>query len=102
MNRWIPIAIVIGVILVVVIAIDLSSQPKPTKGQCLLAKNIVLPDACVNSCPKPLDCTATTRPYAVFFKQAATCMDAVICSATPRTSVVVVSAGREARGGALK
>jgi hypothetical protein len=33
----------------------------------------------VNSCKTPFDCTSTTRPYAVFFTQAASCMDAVIC-----------------------
>lgn len=72
----------LGLIIIVVgalVVIDVASTPKPTKGQCLLARRIILPDICVNSCTEPFDCTATTRPYAIFFKQAATCVDAVIC-----------------------
>jgi hypothetical protein len=71
----------IGAILVilVLIAVDVAKTPTATKGQCLLARRIILPDICVNSCNPPFDCTATTRPYAVFFSQAASCLDAVIC-----------------------
>jgi len=81
MKRLVLTVIVVGLIITVVVVIDVSSPPKPTKGQCLLAKRILLPDVCVNSCPQFFDCTATTRPYGFFFTQAATCADAVICSA---------------------
>jgi hypothetical protein len=61
------------------VAIDVATAPTPRTGQCLLVRRTVLPDVCVNSCTEPFDCTRTTRPYAVFFTQAATCLDAVIC-----------------------
>lgn len=66
-------------ILVTVIVVDVATTPTATQGQCILARRIVLPDICVNSCTPAFDCTRTTRPYAVFFTQAATCMDGVIC-----------------------
>ena len=71
----------LAVILIVVglIVVDVVRTPTATKGQCLLARRIVLPDICVNSCNPPFDCTLTTRPYAIFFTQAASCLDAVIC-----------------------
>jgi hypothetical protein len=50
-----------------------------TTGQSLLDRRIILPDICVNSCTPAFDCTATTRAYAVFFTQAASCADGVIC-----------------------
>ena len=68
--------IIIGLPLVI---IDASSTPKPAQGQCPLVKRTVLPDICVNSCRQAFDCTVTTRPYAVFFSQAASCSDAIIC-----------------------
>jgi hypothetical protein len=74
--------LIIGTIIIVIITlvvIDVATTPTVTKGQCLLDRRIILPDICVNSCKPPFDCTLTTRPYAVFFTQAATCMDAVIC-----------------------
>lgn len=70
------VAIVVAVTLIVV---DVATTPTATKGQCLLARRILLPDICVNSCTPAFDCTATTRPYAGFFSQAATCADGVIC-----------------------
>ena len=66
-------------ILVALIVVDVATAPTATSGQCLLDRRIVLPDVCVNSCTEPFDCTLTTRPYAVFFTQAASCLDAVIC-----------------------
>jgi hypothetical protein len=67
------------VILAVVVAVDLASGPTPQKGQCLLRRQLLLPDRCVNSCASPFDCTVATRPYLVFWTQAATCLDGVIC-----------------------
>lgn len=72
--------IVIVVIIVIgLIVTDVASPPAVTTGQCLLARRTILPDICVNSCKQVFDCTATTRPYLIFFRQAATCTDAVIC-----------------------
>jgi len=58
---------------------DLASTPTPAKGQCILARRTILPDICVNSCTPTFDCTKSTRPYGLFFTQAASCDDAVIC-----------------------
>ena len=70
----IPAAILTGFILK-----DVLSTQSVTKGQCLLARRVILPDVCVNSCTPSFDCTLTTRPYARFFTQAASCQDEVIC-----------------------
>ena len=67
------------IVVAVLVAIDVANTPTATTGQCLLARRIALPDICVNSCSSPFDCTRTTRPYLIFFTQAASCMDAVIC-----------------------
>jgi hypothetical protein len=58
---------------------DVVKAPAPRKGQCLLARRLVLPDVCVNTCSPAFDCTRTTRPYLFVFRQAASCVDAVIC-----------------------
>ena len=63
----------------VIIGHDLASTPTPAKGQCVLARRTLLPDICVNSCAQAFDCTKSTRPYGLFFTQAASCDDAVIC-----------------------
>ena len=75
-----------GLVIVVVLAAgvfalgDVVSQPPPpAKGACLLVRQTFLPDYCNNSCSPAFDCTASTRPYGLFFKQAATCDAAVIC-----------------------
>jgi hypothetical protein len=71
-----------GLTLFVVITlavVDVATTPAATQGQCLLSRRYLLPDICVNSCSPAFDCTRTTRPYMVFFTQAASCMDAVIC-----------------------
>jgi hypothetical protein len=70
----IPAAILTGFILK-----DVLSTPPVTKGQCLLARRVILPDVCVNCCTESFNCTLTTRPYARFFTQAASCQDEVIC-----------------------
>jgi hypothetical protein len=71
--------VVAALIVIGLIVTDVASTPAVTTGQCRLARRIILPDICVNSCKQAFDCTTTTRPYALFFTQAATCMDAVIC-----------------------
>jgi hypothetical protein len=70
----------VAIILVVtLVGIDVARTPTAIKGQCMLSRRIVLPDICVNSCTPAFDCTVATRPYAVFFTQAAACADGVIC-----------------------
>ncbi len=68
----IGIAVIVVVVLVVV---DVASTPKPASGTCEFVKRILLPDICIASCTpaRQVDCTATTRPYLIFFTQAATC-----------------------------
>ena len=66
-------------VLLALVVVDVVTAPVATSGQCLLDRRIILPDACVNSCREPFNCTLTTRPYLVFFTQAASCLDAVIC-----------------------
>jgi len=77
------ISLVLSGIVVVVLGglaiVDVASTPTASAGQCILARRILLPDICVNSCSPPFDCTRTTRPYGFFFTQAASCMDGVIC-----------------------
>lgn len=71
----------LAVILVVVtlVVLDAATAPTATTGQCVLDRRTILPDVCVNACTPAFDCTVTTRPYAVFFTQAASCADGVIC-----------------------
>jgi hypothetical protein len=79
---WRIVGVVFGVGLGAVVVgtvVDVVRTPTPTTGQCLLTRRMVLPDICVNTCSPPFDCTRTTRPYLVFFTQAASCMDGVIC-----------------------
>ena len=67
------VTVIVGVVLVVV---DVASTPTPPTGSCVLVTRIILPDICVASCTptEQIDCTATTRPYLIFFTQAATCI----------------------------
>jgi len=58
---------------------DVATTPTPEKGSCVLAKRVLLPDVCLNSCSPSFDCTATTRPYGFIFTQAATCSIGVVC-----------------------
>ena len=72
----------IGVIIVVVLvaaAVDVATTPAAPSGRCVLQRRLVLPDICVGCASFPAICTATTRPYFVFWTQSATCVDAVIC-----------------------
>jgi len=71
---------VLGLVaILVIVASDIAATPTPGKGQCILVRRTLLPDYCANSCNPPFDCTKTTRPYAFFSTQAASCDDAVIC-----------------------
>lgn len=65
---------IVVVVIIIIITVDAATAP----ATCALDKNIILPDACRGSCPvdtpKSKCCIATaTRPYAVFFTQAAAC-----------------------------
>ena len=67
---------VLGIAGVIVISvIDIASTPTPKPEGCVLDRRIFLPDICVGSCSgKTVTCPpVTTRPYAIFFTQAATC-----------------------------
>jgi hypothetical protein len=72
-------SLIVILVVVALVVVDIATAPTTTKGQCVLDRRVVLPDVCLNSCNPPFDCTRTTRPYAVFFTQAASCLDAVIC-----------------------
>jgi hypothetical protein len=67
--------VAIGIAIVVtLVIIDATTKPPPTPGTCDLKHNFLLPDKCVCSEEPRPDCGArTTRPYAFFFTQAATC-----------------------------
>jgi hypothetical protein len=65
------------VVVVVLIIVDVASTPPPTTqppgGTCTLVHKIVLPDTCVCSAAGGTCHPATTRPYLIFFTQAASC-----------------------------
>jgi hypothetical protein len=67
------IAVAIAVVVVLAI-IDATSKPPPAPADtCSLVHHIILPDNCVCS-TAGRSCTPTrTRPYLIFFKQAAAC-----------------------------
>jgi len=69
------IAIALAVVVVVVV-VDLTGTPAldPKQDACLMDRNILLPDRCLCSREPRPDCTATTRPYLIFFTQSATCV----------------------------
>ena len=80
--KWVVPILGVIVVIVVLIIVDLArSGPSTTTGtggsgtgMCVLIRRIVLPDICSciaaggASCP-----VAATRPYAIFWTQAATC-----------------------------
>jgi hypothetical protein len=65
---------VVIIVIVVLIIVDVArTPPAPPQETCTLVRHIVLPDACVCSVAGK-QCTPTeTRPYLIFFKQAAAC-----------------------------
>ena len=72
-----PIVVIVGIVIVAVailIAVDASRTAPPNPQEtCTLVRHIVLPDNCVCSVAGRTCSPFTTRPYLIFFKQAATC-----------------------------
>jgi hypothetical protein len=70
-----------ALLIAILVTIDVTSSPtKPPPGRCALQHYLILPDRCLSSCSSGVDCpTVTTRPYAVFWTQAASCADGIIC-----------------------
>jgi len=73
-----PLLIGAVVVVVVLIIIDVArsgpSVPGPT-GTCVLIRRIILPDICSCTAVGGATCPpATTRPYAFFWTQAASCV----------------------------
>ena len=75
-----PVMALVGiaiVVLVVLVIVDVASTPAPTAppsgGTCSLVRRLVLPDTCVCSAAGGTCIWATTRPYLIFFTQAASC-----------------------------
>jgi hypothetical protein len=70
-----------GLLIIILVAagVDVATTPAAPTGRCVLQRRFVLPDVCVGCASFPAICTATTRPYLVFWTQSATCVDAVIC-----------------------
>jgi hypothetical protein len=65
---------IVIVAIVVLIIVDASSKPPPAPQEtCTLVHHIVLPDNCVCSIAGRTCGSLTTRPYLIFWTQAATC-----------------------------
>lgn len=76
----IALGLVVVIVLIGLVIRDVVSTPPATSSQCILQRNTLLPDRCVTGCAGGEGlCTVTTRPYAIFFTQAATCAAAIIC-----------------------
>jgi hypothetical protein len=73
------IALLVGIVIVVVVVlviVDVASNPSPTptpQETCTLVHHIILPDACVCSVASKSCHPTKTRPYLIFFQQAAAC-----------------------------
>ena len=75
------VAALIGVVIVVVVVlviVDVASTPSPPstpppQETCTLVHHIILPDACVCSVAGKSCHPTKTRPYLIFFQQAAEC-----------------------------
>jgi hypothetical protein len=65
--------IVIVVLIIVDVARTPASTAAPGKGTCSLVRRIILPDTCVCSAAGATCSWVTTRPYSIFFTQAASC-----------------------------
>ena len=65
---------IVIIVVVVLIVVDVARTPPPApQDTCTLVHHIVLPDNCVCSTAGK-SCTPTeTRPYLIFWKQAAAC-----------------------------
>jgi|SRR6266571_4423489 len=88
----------IVLIVLIVVAVDLASTPPtPARGTCVFQDRILLPDICVSGCAGCPTCpTASTRPYFIFWTEAAGCPGFCICgpsgSADPARRVTLFSA----------
>ena len=80
--KWVVPILGVIVVIVVLIIVDVArSGPSTTTGpggsgtgMCVLIRRIVLPDICSCTAAVGASCpVATTRPYAIFWTQAATC-----------------------------
>ena len=73
------IALLVGIVIVVVVVlviVDVATNPSPTstpQETCTLVHHIILPDACVCSVASKSCHPTKTRPYLIFFQQAAAC-----------------------------
>jgi len=73
------VAALIGIVIVVVVVlviVDVARTPPPPAAPqetCTLVRHIVLPDACVCSVAGKSCHPTKTRPYLIFFQQAAEC-----------------------------
>jgi hypothetical protein len=67
----IGVVVVVAVVLVIVDATK--TPPKTPEETCALVHHIILPDACVCSNPKGQCFPTDTRPYLIFWTQAAAC-----------------------------
>ena len=75
---------IVIIVVVVLIVVDVARTPPPApQDTCTLVHHIVLPDNCVCSTAGK-SCTPTqTRPYLIFWKQAAAC-PTLACDIDPR------------------
>ena len=80
--KWVVPILGVIVVIVVLIIVDVArSGPSTTTGpggsgtgMCVLIRRIVLPDICSCTAAGGASCpVTTTRPYAIFWTQAATC-----------------------------
>jgi hypothetical protein len=67
------IVILVAIVLVVVDVATTPSPPKTPQDTCTLVHHMILPDACVCSNPKGQCFPTETRPYLIFWTQAAAC-----------------------------
>jgi hypothetical protein len=71
------IALLVGIAIVVVVVlviVDVATNPPPTPQEtCNLVHHIILPDACVCSVASKSCHPTKTKPYLIFFQQAAAC-----------------------------
>jgi hypothetical protein len=79
MKFVVPFLTLVIILVAVAVAVDVATTPTAPSGRCVLTRRYVLPDICVGCASLPAICTATTRPYLMFWTQSATCVDAVIC-----------------------
>jgi hypothetical protein len=80
MNAIVGVGVIALLVLIAIIVVDAVSGPTPGRGLCIFQDRILLPDRCVSGCRECPECpTAATRPYLIFWTEAASCPDACIC-----------------------